>query len=77
MLKVFGEDGQLVGEKEDKFGNEGVEGEFGSFFRRVRGGEAEEDGVGRPEEVLKDLVLIESGLKSEGRKVDLIELARV
>ncbi|KAL7409667.1 oxidoreductase family protein [Mrakia frigida] len=77
VLKVFGEDGELVGGKEDKFGNEGVEGEFGSFFRRVRGGEAEEDGVGRPEEVLKDLVLIESGLKSEGRKVDLIELARV
>lgn len=76
-MKVFGEDGELVGGEEEKFGKKGVEGEFGSFFRRVRGGEEEEDGVGKPEEVLKDLVLIESGLESKGREVDLIEAARV
>lgn len=71
---MFGEDGKLVRE-EETFRSEGVEGEFGSFLKRVQGGE--EDGVGKPEEVLKDLVLIESGLESKGREVDLVEAARV
>lgn len=54
----------------------GVERELASFLGRIGGSgpqawEREGEEIGKPEEVLKDLVLIESALKSDGKTITL------
>jgi predicted dehydrogenase len=72
-LSVF-EDGQAV--VEEVFARSGVERELASFIGRIAGTgpqdwERQGEAIGKPEEVLKDLALIQAALESDGKTITL------